>query len=289
MQLGPVGIWGRGVWLREERRDEVRRAAGELERLGYTSLWLTAGFGEGVPSVFHDVLASTSTMTVASGILSIWHSTPAQTATATAQLERDHPGRFLLGLGTSHAPRVERNGQEYSRPFSRMVAYLDELDRAEPPVGRERRVLAALGPRMLRLSADRSAGAHPYFVPVEHTAHARKVLGEGPLLVPEQAVVLERDPGRARALARRHMARYLCLPNYADNLRRLGWGESDLAAEGSDRLVDAIVAWGGPDAARERVQAHLAAGADSVCVQVITGDAEEIPLAAYRTLADVLL
>jgi probable F420-dependent oxidoreductase len=288
MGLGPIGVWGTGIWLQEARRQEATEVAAELEELGYTSLWLSAGFGSGVPALFDDLLGATRTLTVASGILSIWHSTPAQTATAVADLQRDHPGRFMLGLGASHAPRVERNGQEYARPYSRMVDYLDALDQGTPATPPERRVLAALGPRMLRLSADRSAGAHPYFVPVEHTAYAREVLGEGPLLVPEQAVVLETDPERARAIARHHMARYLGLPNYTNNLRRLGWAESDVAGGGSDQLVDAIVAWGEPGAVTERLQAHLDAGADTVLVQALGAEREQFPRHDYRALAGVL-
>lgn len=219
----------------------------------------------------------------------IWHSTPPQTTSAVADLDRAFPGRFLLGLGASHAPRVEGEGRRYVRPYSRMVSYLDGLDAERPPIPQDRRVLAALGPRMLRLAADRSAGAHPYFVPVEHTALARESLGRGPLLAPEQAVVLEADPDAARAIARRHMAGYLRLPNYTDNLGRLGWDEDDLADGGSDRLVDAIVAWGGVEQIRSRLCAHREAGADTVCVQVLTAEPEQFPRAQFRELAPALL
>lgn len=268
---------------------EAREVAAELEELGFTSLWLSAGFGEGVPGVFADLLAATRTLTVASGILSIWHSAPAQTTQTVAELDRVFPGRFLLGLGASHAPRVEGAGRRYARPYSRMVSYLDGLDAERPPVPRDRRVLAALGPRMLRLAAARSAGAHPYFVPVEHTVLAREILGRGPLLAPEQAVVLEADPGEARAIARRHMSGYLRLPNYTNNLRRLGWDDEDLTGGGSDRLVDAIVAWGGVEQIRSRVGAHREAGADTVCVQVLTAEPEQFPRAQFRELAPALL
>lgn len=289
MALGPVGVWAAGIWLEEARRSEATEVAAELEELGYTSLWLSAGFGSGVPAVFADVLDSTNSLTVASGILSVWHSSTGQTARAVAELEKAHDGRFLLGLGASHAPRVEHQGQPYERPYSKVAAYLDELDHQQPPVPPARRVLAALGPRMLRLAADRSAGAHPYFVPVEHTAYARQVLGPGPLLAPEQAVVLEPDPDRARATARSHMSRYLSLPNYTNNLRRLGWSEEDLAAGGSDSLVDAIVAWGHLDQIRGRVAAHHQAGADTVCVQVLSADPERFPRRQFRELASALL
>jgi probable F420-dependent oxidoreductase len=169
-----------------------------------------------------------------------------------------------------------------------MRSYLDELDAAGHPVPPESRILAALGPRMLELSRDRSAGAHPYFVPVEHTAVARDVLGAGPVLAPEQAVVLEPDPVRARELARRHVPRYLELPNYANNLRRLGFGDDDLRDGGSDRLVDAIVAWGDEEAIADRVRAHHDAGADHVCIQVVGVDGTAPPRETWRRLAPAL-
>jgi probable F420-dependent oxidoreductase len=168
-----------------------------------------------------------------------------------------------------------------------MVDYLDVLDAAGPEVGRARRVLAALGPRMLRLAAERAAGAHPYFVPVEHTVRAREVMGAGALLAPELTVVLERDPATARTLARSFTTGYLGLANYANNLRSLGFGDEDLADGGSDRLVDAVVAWGSPDDVAARVHEHLAAGADHVCVQVLA-PLESFPLEAHRSLAPLL-
>jgi probable F420-dependent oxidoreductase len=287
--LGPVGVWAAGIWLEEARRAEAKELAAELEDLGFGSLWLSAGFESGVPALFGDLLAATERMAIATGILSIWHSTADQTTTAFWDLERSHPGRFLVGLGASHAPRVEDGGQRYNRPFSRMVGYLEALDDEQQAVPADRRVLAALGPRMLNLSAERAAGAHPYFVPVEHTAFARETLGPDALLVPEQGVVLESDPSAAREVARRHTSRYLSLPNYTNNLRRFGWGDDDLAAGGSDRLVDAIVSWGDVDDIAQRVQAHRDAGADSVCIQVLSPDATEFPREQYRRLASAVL
>ena len=289
MELGRVGVWGAGVWLDESRRDEAKDVAAELDDLGYGSLWLSAGFGQGVPTVFGDMLRATQRLVVASGILSIWHSTPDETSSGFDALEQRHPGRFLLGLGASHAPRVEQAGDRYARPYSRMVDYLDQIDAQQPSVPVERRVLAALGPRMLRLSAERAAGAHPYFVPVEHTAAAREVLGDGPLLATEQGVVLETDPERARGIARTHTERYLRLPNYTNNLRRLGYGDDDLTGAGSDRLVDAVVAWGTPERIADRVRVHHQAGADCVLVQVLTDRPEVFLRREYRSLADVLL
>lgn len=283
-----AGAWGNGNWLDPARRAEACEVAAELEELGYDSLWLSAGFGDGVPSVFGDLLAATKNMTIASGILSIWHSTPAETAAAFNSLEQLHPGRFLLGLGASHGRIVEASKQSYIRPYSRMVDYLDELAAQQPGVPTQRLILAALGPRMLALAAERSAGAHPYFVPVEYTAMARTVLDAAPLLIPEQAVVLESNPDLARSIARDHMKLYLELPNYTNNLNRLGFGDDDIRDGGSDHLVDAIVAWGDVEVIAERVAAQIAAGADSVCVQVLNGDSSEFPRQQYRDLAKVL-
>ena len=289
MTLGSVGVWGTGLWLEESRRAEAKDVAAELDELGYAALWLSAGFGQGLPAVFADLLDATVRMSVASGILSIWHATTDQAAQGFAALESAHPGRFLLGLGASHALRVDVDEKRYKRPWSRMVGYLDELDAQQPGVPTERRVLAALGPRMLKLSAERAAGAHPYFVPVEHTALARETLGPGPLLAPEQAVVLQTDPELARELARGHMLGYLRMPNYTNNLRRLGYRDEDFDGGGSDRLVDAIVAWGDLDRIVERVRAHHDAGADSVSVQVISDRPGQFPREHYRKLAAALL
>ena len=289
MVLGSVGVWGTGLWLEESRRAEAKDVAAELDELGYSALWLSAGFGQGLPKVFGELLDVTTRMNIASGILSIWHATTAQAAQGFAALESAHPGRFLLGLGASHALRVDMDEKRYERPWSRMVGYLDELDAEQPGVPPERRVLAALGPRMLRLAAERTAGAHPYFVPVEHTALARETLGPGPLLAPEQAVVLQTDPALARELARGHMLGYLRMPNYTNNLRRLGYRDEDFDGGGSDRLVDAIVAWGDLDLIVERVRAHHDAGADSVSVQVISDRPGQFPREHYRKLAAALL
>ncbi len=240
------------------------------------------------------LLSGTSTIKVATGIASIWGRDAMSAGAAHRTIEEAYPGRFLLGLGVSHQPMVEGvRGHVYEKPYSAMKAYLDGMDRtiyaAAAPAGPLHRALAALGPRMLRLSAERGVGSHPYFVPVEHTAYAREVLGEGPLLMPEQAVVVSTDPETARAAARSHMAIYLGLPNYTNNLRRLGWGDDDLGGGGSDALVDAIVAWGSVDAITERVKAQLDAGADHVCIQVLSTDPTHLPLLEWRELAPALL
>lgn len=279
--LGTVGIWWSGSW--KDGDTPAGPVAAEMEALGYRGLWSSGGFEPGLAPVFARLLAGTRRAVVASGIVSIWVTPAAELAPAVAALSEAHPGRFLLGLGASHAPIVEG----YERPYSKMVAYLDALDAAERPVPRGARVLAALGPRMLELAAERAAGAHPYFVPVEHTARARDILGPGPLLAPEVTVVLESDPEAARRRARPFTSGYLSLPNYAGNLRRLGYGDDDVAGGGSDRLVDAVVAWGDPAAVAARVQEHLDAGADHVCLQVVA-DHERFPVDDYRALAAAL-
>jgi probable F420-dependent oxidoreductase len=284
MELGTIGIW----WSGWQRDDGFAEAAAEMEELGYGTLWLSGGFGRGLSSRFERVLGTTTTMKVASGIIGVWQTPAAELAHAVEELDGKYPGRFLLGLGVSHAPVVEGSGQAYEHPFAKMVAFLDELDASEPTVPVGRRALAALGPRMLRLSAERSLGAHPYFTPVEHTALARETLGNGPLLAPEVAVILQPDAGRARELARTYMAGYLALPNYSNNLRRLGYGDDDLAGTASDRVVDAVVPWGDAEHVADRIREHLAAGADHVCVQVIT-DTGRFPTGDYRELAEALI
>jgi probable F420-dependent oxidoreductase len=279
VELGRVGIWNR---LPAAGLDQSVEAAGELERLGYGTLW----FPEDPASfdIARALLAGTSRMVVATGIVSIWKHPPAESAAAHRELSRAHPGRFLLGLGVSHAFLTE--GQ-YRRPLAKMREYLDALDAGDPPVPISERVLAALGPRMLELARDRSAGAHPYLVTPEHTRRAREVLGPDRLLAPEQAAVLETDAERARALARRHLTIYLRAPNYTNNWLRLGFTEDDFAGGGSDRLVDALVAWGDAGAIRERVARHHEAGADHVCLQVLTGQ-PGLPLEQCRALAPAL-
>jgi probable F420-dependent oxidoreductase len=289
VDLGRVGIWGGGPWREDERAAEAGDVAALLEQLGFGAIWMSGGQKPGLSGRFRALLEATSRIPVASGILSVWLSSPKEIARGIAELEEAHPDRFLLGLGVSHAPLVARAGQTYARPYSRMVAWLDELDRQAPTVPAAGRVLAALGPRMLALAAARSAGAHPCFVPVSHTARARQALGDGPPLAPEQAVVLESDPERARRIARRHTELYLAMPNYTGNLRSLGFGDEDLRGAGSDRLVDAVVAWGDDAAVARRVREHHDAGADHVCVQVLTSTAEEFPRAEYRRLAAALL
>jgi probable F420-dependent oxidoreductase len=258
----------------------------ELEGLGYGALWLGAVPDLRLPA---RLLAATERLVLATSIINVWAVPAAELAADAHRLTAAHPGRFLLGLGASHAPIVEGLGRTYARPIEKLSGYLDELDAAVDPMPAGGRVLAALGPKALALAGRRAAGAHPYLVTPEHTHAARALLGPGPLLAPEQAVVLETDPARARTLARRHLDYYLRLPNYVRNLRALGFGEEDLAGGGSDRLVDALVARGTPEQVAKRVDEHHDAGADHVAVQVLTADADRPARDEWRALAPALL
>ncbi|MBQ1094420.1 LLM class F420-dependent oxidoreductase [Streptomyces sp. B93] len=280
-QLGRYGIWSVGLRSEDpDRRGELADAAAELEELGYGALWLG---GSSAPHNAGPLLAATTRITVGTSIQSIWQHEPADSAAGYAELEAAHPGRFLLGLGVSHAKLAD----QYRRPYSSLVAYLDALDTAGVPAGR--RVLAALGPKTLQLSADRAAGAVPYLVTPEHTARAREILGEAPLLAPELKVILETDPARARTLAREALAMYLALPNYTDNFRRLGFTDADLTDGGSDRLIDAVYAWGDETRIRHRIDAFHEAGADHVALQLIDdGPRDTLPREAWARLAALL-
>ncbi|MFI9806015.1 LLM class F420-dependent oxidoreductase [Streptomyces sp. NPDC052301] len=280
-RIGRYGIWNVGLRAEDPARPgELGDAAAELEELGYGAVWLggSSAARHAVP-----LLEATRTLTVGTSIQSIWQYDADTSAVAFAEVEAAHPGRFLLGLGVSHAKLAD----QYRRPYSALVAYLDALDTAGVPA--DRRVLAALGPKTLELSRDRAAGAVPYLVTPEHTARAREILGDGPLLAPELKVVLESDPARARALARGTLAMYLALPNYTDNFLRHGFTEDDLADGGSDRLVDAVFAWGDDSRVRDRIDTFHQAGADHLALQVIT-DAERdtLPREEWRRLASLL-
>jgi probable F420-dependent oxidoreductase len=281
-----------GVWTFEAERMPAateRDYARAVESLGFTALWIPESLGSKEAFAHASLLlAATKTILIATGIANIWARDAVAMANGARTLVEAYPDRFLLGLG---APSVKTRGQNYARPLEYMRRYLDAMD-AAPYVGPKvdvPRVLAALGPQMLRLSAERALGAHPYFVPVEHTAIARKELGPGPLLAVEQAVVLSEDPTAARATARRHMKRYLDLDNYVNNLRRLGWGDADLAEGGSDKLVDAIVAWGGTGAIKSRIEEHRKRGADHVCLQVLRVDPASAPTADLERIAKAVL
>jgi len=285
-RLGTVGVWTHDVERMSAAgaRDYVQA----IESLGFAALWFPESLGSKEAFAHASLLlGGTKTLVVATGIANIWARDPVAMANGARTLVDAYPDRFLLGMGVSHAPTVKTRGTTYARPLEHMRSYLDAMD-AAPYVGPKvdvPRVLAALGPQMLQLSAERTLGAHPYFVPVEHTTVARKELGAGPLLAVEQAAVLSEDPAAAHATARRHMKRYLELDNYVNNLRRLGWGDADLADGGSDKLVDAIVAWGGTAAIRSRIDEHRERGADHVCLQVLRADPKGSPTADLEPIA----
>jgi probable F420-dependent oxidoreductase len=283
VRTGLIGIWSGG--LRDGDPQEVAEAAAELEGLGFGTIWVPGRAPDGLEERLRLLLGATERITVATGIVSIWTHPAKATAALRARLTSEFPDRFLLGLGVSHAPAVDGAGGTYRRPLSEMVSYLDTLDAADPPVPRTERVIAALAPRMLALARERALGSHPYLVSPEHTRFAREVLGPDALLAPEQTVVLEEDPEVARSVARQWLARYLQLPNYADNLVRIGFDRAEIEYGGSDRLVDELVAWGDVDAVRAKLDAQHAAGADHVAVQVITSDAAQLPREQWRRIA----
>jgi probable F420-dependent oxidoreductase len=284
-----VGVWSNA--FDAVGANEVRSAAAELDDLRYGAIWTGESMGRDVLTACQLLLAATARIPVAAGIASLWARDATAAVGGQLALNEAFDDRFLLGLGVSHAPLVGMRRHEYATPLAAMSAYLDAMDAADAgfrgvrPAERPPRVIAALGPRMLALAAEKADGAHTYLVPPEHTAQARAALPAGHLVLPEQAVVLDTDPARARATARTHTRYYLGLRNYAANLQRLGFGESDLADGGSDRLVDALVAWGDEEAVVRRVREHLDAGADHVAVQVITGDRRTLPRAGWRALA----
>ena len=286
MDMGPIGVWSGE--LRGVESGERAEAAAELDQLGYAAAWVPAGDDRGQLIAFREMLDASSKLVLATGILSIWTTEPGTVAGGHAALVGKHAGRFVLGLGVSHPHLVERQGHQWERPLEKMATYLDGLDRASPPVPAGERVLAALGPRMLELSRDRAAGAHPYLVTPDHTRRAREVMGPGPLLAPEQKVILDDDATRARTLARERIGFYLDAPNYRRNLLRLGFGPDDLENGGSDRLVDSLVVWGGLDAVAARVKEHHDAGADHVCVQVLVPE-RRLPRPEWRRLAEALV
>ena len=286
MDLTGVGLWS--SQLRYGNPEEAAEAAAELDELGFTALWIPDVGGPVLDSV-DNLLAATTRTVIATGILNLWMHEPADVAARYATLTETHGERFLLGIGVSHAPLIDsKEPGLYRKPLAATKAFLDGIDASATPVPAANRVLAALGPKMLELSATRARGAHPYLVTPGHTRTAREVLGDGPLLLPEQTALLADDREQARAIGTDWLRSYLALPNYANNLLRSGFSEDDLSSV-SDRLFDAIIAWGDEEAVLRRVQEHLAAGADHVCVQVITADPREFPREQWRRLAAALL
>jgi len=289
--LGRVGVWSFALQAHDAATE--RSAVAAYEALGYRSTWFPESVGSKEAFAHAALLLGASSRTiVATGIASIYARDPMAMANGARTLAEAYPGRFILGIGVSHAPSVARRGSVYERPIERMTAYLDAMDAASyaapAPVEPVPMLLAALGPRMLELAAARTDGAHSYFVPVEHTAMARARLGPGPLLVVEQTAVLDSDRARARETARAFAARYLGLDNYASNLRRLGWGDEDIGGGGSDRLLDAVIVQGDAAAIAARVREHLDAGADHVCIQLRAPDPADLCLQGYAELRAAL-
>jgi probable F420-dependent oxidoreductase len=277
VELGKIGVWTSYRPFGAERAGE---AAKLVEALGFGTWWV--GGSPHVPDV-RPVLEATSQLTVATGILNVWINDPTETAAADADVRAEFPGRFVLGIGIGHPEATS----DYRRPLTSMRAFLDGLDASPTPPPAAERCLAALGPKMLDLAGERSAGTHSYFVPVEHTRFARGRLGPGKLVAPELACVVESDPVRSRAVAREYAQLYLSLRNYTNNLLDFGFTERDIADGGSDRLIDAIVPQGSAGQIAEVVHAHLEAGADHVCVQPLGEPG--IPRASWMALAAALL
>lgn len=281
--LGRVGVWSLAPDSWPAARGQA--FARDVESLGYRVLWIPeTGMSRDVFAHAGLLLAATQRLVIATGIANIWARDPVAMRNGERALAEAYPGRFVLGLGVSHAPVVKRRSEgTYEKPLENMRRYLEAMDKARyaapEPAEPAPRLLAALGPKMLALAAELTVGAHPYFVPVSHTPYARRAMGPNALLAPEQAVVLETDVNTAREIARKHMAGYLRLENYANSLRRLKWSEEDIAGP-SDGLVDAIVAHGDANALVARIRAHLDGGADHVAVQVLNDD----PLPALRAL-----
>jgi len=276
--IGRVGVWLGPITMLPA--PDERAAVQRIEQAGYGAVWFSET-PTNRESLSHAaiLLGATKRIGVATGIANIWARDAIAAANGANTLNEAFDQRFVLSLGVSHAPAVKARGHEYNRPLSAMRAYVEAIAEHAYDAPSPRRpspvVLAALGPKMLELAGDRTAGAHPYFVPPAHTARAREILGPEPVLAPEQVVVLEGDAERARAIGRRHMHYYLQLPNYVNNLLGLGFTDADVADGGSDRLVDAIVAWGDEAAVAARLGEHFDAGADHVAVQAYAGDGAE--------------
>lgn len=281
--LGKLGIWS--LEARFADPGLAAAAAAEADELGFGALWVPGGIGGDVTGDLARLLDATQRIAVASGIINIWKHEPAEIADWWQALPEASQSRLMLGLGISHGPLI---GEAWAKPLAKTRSYVAELTALGLPP--EHLCLAALGPKMVELSGETTAGAHPYLVNPEHTAQARAILGPDKLLAPEQGVILESDPAKAREMALVALTHYRELPNYRNNWLRLGFSEAEIA-QGSDRLVDGLFAWGPIERIVERVHAHWQAGADHVCLQVITAKPMDLPAvrAAWRELAAALL
>jgi probable F420-dependent oxidoreductase len=283
-RLGPLGVWS--MELKGAERPAVTEAASELDELGLRTVWIPGLDGNGVFDDVDRLLSAAPRTSVVLGVLGIWGQPAEEVAQRLARLDRTHGARTVVGLGVSDPNAATSNGHEFGRPLDSMGAYLDSLDAASTPVPVTRRLLGALGPRMVALGAARTAGIHPFLVTPQHAADQRAVIGPDPLIAPHQAVVVDTDPDRARATARAGVGMFIGFPAYQNNLRRLGFDDSDFVPGGSDRLIDATVAWGSWDQIHDRLGEHLAAGADHVAVHVLGSDGP--PLAHWRELAALM-
>ncbi|MGN9811788.1 TIGR03620 family F420-dependent LLM class oxidoreductase [Micromonospora sp. BQ11] len=287
--LPAVGVWS--MELRGAARPAVRDAATELDERGFRALWIPGLDGGGAVDDVGHLLEAAPRATVALGVLAIWGQDPVALGDRLAAWDAVHGKRTILGFGVSNAHSAARAGQDYGRPVESMGRWLDALDAAPRPVPAGRRILGALGPRMADLAADRTAGWHPFLVTPDYTAAQRERVGAQPLVAPHLAVVLERDPDRARTAARAGIGMFIGFPAYRANLARLGFTEDDLVPGGSDRLIDALVAWGDLDAVGDRIREHLDAGADHVALHVLRPeepDQPALPLPQWRDLATLL-
>jgi probable F420-dependent oxidoreductase len=292
MDIGRVGIWTFQLDLLPSA--QARDVAQELDEQGWGALWFPEAMGREAFTNAALLLGGTRRIPIATGIANVWGRDAMAMASAQRTLAEAYPDRFLLGIGVSHAPLVQMlRGHDYQKPYTYMRQYLDAMARApfgaSGPATPPETVIGALHPRMLRLAAERTRGAHPYLVTPEHTARAREIMGKDALLAPEQGVVLETDPTIAREIARTHLATYLPLPNYNRNWQSLGYDESDFTNGASDRLVDGLIAWGDVDAIVARVRAHHDAGANHVCIQVLDRSPTAVPMETWRRLAPALL
>ena len=280
--LGRIGIWSGELRFGDAAAGQ--KAMAELDELGFGAIWIPGGFGGDILDAVDRGLAATKKAVIATGIINIWKHEPEEIGGWWHRLSDDHKSRVMLGLGVSHGPMI---GADYQKPLAKMASYLDGLDKQGIPAAHM--CIAALAPKMLQLSAERTAGTHPYLVTPAHSAIARAAVGPDRLVAPEQHVLLETDPARAREMGREALKPYMQFPNYVNSWRRLGFSEEDVA--GSDRLVDEIVAWGGTEVIIDRVKQHQNAGADHVCLQVVTGEGLDgkAPSKAWRTLAEALL
>ena len=284
--LGRIGIWS--MELRTGSAEAVGDAAAELDDLGYLALWIPGLDGPGTIAQVEVLLGATRRATIATGVLGLWSQPPGQLAADHHRLTAAHGPRLLTGIGVSNADSARSKGQTYPGAVTAMTDYLDRIDAATDPIPKGERVLAALGPKMTKLAAERASGSHPFLVTPQYIANSRELGGRDMLLAPHQIVVLDDSPSEARQTARGMVGAALGLPSYQANVRRMGFGDDDLASAGSDRLIDAVVAWGDLDAIAERIREHFDAGADHVALQVLAVPGGLTTAEAWRELASLI-